>query len=109
MSDGAKPGFPAMSIEQAHALLTAPGTPLEVGEVVGHVVQGTRDAQDRLAGAPEVLLHLGALAQAELADVEHHHRLVPDLQGVVVRLEEVLGRDARAHRGVDGRSRYCAR
>ena len=32
MSDGAKPGFPAMSIEQAHALLTAPGTPLEVGE-----------------------------------------------------------------------------
>jgi long-chain acyl-CoA synthetase len=32
MSDGAKPGFPAMSIEQAHALLTAPGTMLEVGE-----------------------------------------------------------------------------
>ncbi len=32
MSDGAKPGFPAMSIEQAHKLLTAPGTPLEVGE-----------------------------------------------------------------------------
>lgn len=28
----AKPGFPAMSIEQAHALLTAPGTMLEVGE-----------------------------------------------------------------------------
>ena len=32
MNDGAKPAFPAMSIEQAHALLTAPGTPLEVGE-----------------------------------------------------------------------------
>jgi len=28
----AKPGFPAMSIEQAHALLTQPGTLLEVGE-----------------------------------------------------------------------------
>jgi len=32
MSDGAKPAFPAMSIEQAHKLLTAPGTMLEVGE-----------------------------------------------------------------------------
>ena len=32
MSDGAKPGFPALSIEHAHKLLTAPGTPLEVGE-----------------------------------------------------------------------------
>jgi long-chain acyl-CoA synthetase len=32
MSDGAKPGFPAMSIEQAHKLMTAPGTMLEVGE-----------------------------------------------------------------------------
>ena len=33
MSDAAaKPAFPAMSIEQAHALLTAPGTMLEVGE-----------------------------------------------------------------------------
>jgi long-chain acyl-CoA synthetase len=28
----AKPGFPAMSIEQAHALMTQPGTLLEVGE-----------------------------------------------------------------------------
>ncbi len=28
----AKPAFPAMSIEQAHALMTAPGTMLEVGE-----------------------------------------------------------------------------
>jgi long-chain acyl-CoA synthetase len=32
MSDGAKPAFPAMSIEHAHQLLTAPGTMLEVGE-----------------------------------------------------------------------------
>jgi long-chain acyl-CoA synthetase len=33
MTDAAaKPAFPAMSIEQAHALLTAPGTMLEVGE-----------------------------------------------------------------------------
>ncbi len=32
MTDGAKPAFPAMSIAQAHALLTAPGTLLEVGE-----------------------------------------------------------------------------
>jgi long-chain acyl-CoA synthetase len=33
MSDAAaKPAFPAMSIEQAHALLTQPGTPLEVGD-----------------------------------------------------------------------------
>jgi long-chain acyl-CoA synthetase len=33
MSDAAaKPAYPAMSIEQAHALLTAPGTMLEVGE-----------------------------------------------------------------------------
>lgn len=33
MSDAAAtPAFPAMSIEQAHALLTAPGTMLEVGE-----------------------------------------------------------------------------
>jgi steroid-24-oyl-CoA synthetase len=31
-ADGAKPGFPAMSIAQAHAMLTAPGTMLEVGE-----------------------------------------------------------------------------
>jgi long-chain acyl-CoA synthetase len=30
----AKPAFPAMSIEQAHALLTQPGTLLEVGEEV---------------------------------------------------------------------------
>jgi long-chain acyl-CoA synthetase len=32
MSDGAKPAFPAMSIEHAHQLLTAPGMMLEVGE-----------------------------------------------------------------------------
>jgi len=32
MTEAAKPSFPAMSIEQAHALLTAPGTMLEVGE-----------------------------------------------------------------------------
>jgi hypothetical protein len=33
MSDAAaKPAFPAMSIEQAHALLTQPGTLLETGE-----------------------------------------------------------------------------
>jgi long-chain acyl-CoA synthetase len=32
MTDGAKPAFPAMSIEQAHALLTQPGTLLELGE-----------------------------------------------------------------------------
>ncbi|MFZ2031708.1 MAG: class I adenylate-forming enzyme family protein [Vitreimonas sp.] len=31
-ADGAKAAFPAMSIEQAHALMTAPGTMLEVGE-----------------------------------------------------------------------------
>ncbi|MBS0386375.1 MAG: acyl--CoA ligase [Proteobacteria bacterium] len=31
-ADGAKPGFPAMSIAQAHAVLTAPGQMLEVGE-----------------------------------------------------------------------------
>ena len=28
------PGWPAMSIAQAHAMLTAPGTPLEMNEVV---------------------------------------------------------------------------
>ena len=28
------PGWPAMSIQQAHALLTAPGTPLEMDEIV---------------------------------------------------------------------------
>src|SRR5262245_18852278 len=39
MSDGAKPAFPAMSIEQAHKLLTAPGSPLEVGE---ETVRGIR-------------------------------------------------------------------
>jgi len=32
MTEAAKPSFPAMSIEQAHALMTAPGTMLEVGE-----------------------------------------------------------------------------
>ncbi|MBX3511387.1 MAG: acyl--CoA ligase [Hyphomonadaceae bacterium] len=32
MTDAAKPAFPAMSIEQAHALLTQPGTLLELGE-----------------------------------------------------------------------------
>jgi long-chain acyl-CoA synthetase len=31
-ADGATPAFPAMSIEQAHAMLTAPGSMLEVGE-----------------------------------------------------------------------------
>ncbi len=37
-ADGAKP-FPAMSIAQAHALLTQPGTPFEVGE---ETVRGVR-------------------------------------------------------------------
>lgn len=32
MTEAAKPAFPAMSIEQAHALLTQPGTLLELGE-----------------------------------------------------------------------------
>jgi long-chain acyl-CoA synthetase len=32
MTEGAKPAFPVMSIEQAHALLTQPGTLLEMGE-----------------------------------------------------------------------------
>jgi long-chain acyl-CoA synthetase len=35
MSEAAlPPGWPAMSIEQAHALLTAPGSPMETAEVV---------------------------------------------------------------------------
>jgi long-chain acyl-CoA synthetase len=38
MSDGAKP-FPAMSIEQAHALLTQPGSMFELGE---DVIRGVR-------------------------------------------------------------------
>ncbi len=38
-ADGAKPGFPAMSIEQAHAMLTAPGGMLEVGE---EIVRGVK-------------------------------------------------------------------
>src|SRR5215475_6188339 len=32
MNDAAKPAFPAMSMEQAHALLTQPGSMFEVGE-----------------------------------------------------------------------------
>ena len=39
MSDGASASFPAMSIEQAHALLAQPGSPLEVGEEVVHGVK----------------------------------------------------------------------
>ena len=72
--------------------------PLEVGEVVGHVVQRARDAQDLLAGAPEVVLDAGALLHRDLADVEEHHGLVADLERVVVALLVVLGRDVLVHR-----------
>jgi long-chain acyl-CoA synthetase len=34
MTTAPAPAWPAMSIAQAHALLTAPGTPLEMGEVI---------------------------------------------------------------------------
>src|SRR5262249_52001788 len=36
MTEAAKPAFPAMSIEQAHALITAPGSMFEVGEAEVH-------------------------------------------------------------------------
>jgi long-chain acyl-CoA synthetase len=59
MSDGAKPAFPAMSIEQAHKLLTAPGSPLEVGE---EAVRGIR--MKVWKNAPPTLREVYALGAA---------------------------------------------
>ncbi len=55
----AKPAFPAMSIEQAHALLTQPGTLLEVGE---EEVRGVR--MKVWKAAPPTLHAIFALAAA---------------------------------------------
>jgi long-chain acyl-CoA synthetase len=58
MTEAAKPAFPAMSIAQAHALLTQPGTPLEVGE---DTVRGIR--MKVWKNAPPTLREVYALAE----------------------------------------------
>ena len=58
MTEAAKPAFPAMSIAQAHALLTQPGTPLEVGE---ETVRGIR--MKVWKNAPPTLREVYALAE----------------------------------------------
>jgi len=55
----AKPGFPAMSIEQAHALLTQPGSMFEIGE---ETVRGVR--MKVWKNAPPTLRHVFDLAAA---------------------------------------------
>jgi len=58
MTDAAaKPGFPAMSIEQAHAILAAPGSMLEVGE---EEIRGIR--MKVWKNAPPTLRHIFELA-----------------------------------------------
>ena len=60
MSDvAAKPAFPAMSIAQAHALLAAPGSMLEVGE---ETIRGVK--MKVWKNAPPTLRHLFDLASA---------------------------------------------
>ncbi len=59
MTDAAKPGFPAMSIEQAHALLTQAGSMFEVGE---DTVGGVR--MKVWKNAPPTLRHVFELAAA---------------------------------------------
>jgi long-chain acyl-CoA synthetase len=59
MTDGASGGFPAMSIEQAHKLLTAPGSLLEVGEAE---VRGVR--MKVWKNAPPTLREVFALSAA---------------------------------------------
>ena len=49
MTDGAKPAFPAMSIEQAHALLGQPGSMFEVAEAE---VRGVRVTFQGYRAAP---------------------------------------------------------
>jgi long-chain acyl-CoA synthetase len=58
-ADGAKPAFPAMSIERAHALLTQPGTMFELGEAE---VRGVR--MKVWKNAPPTLREVFALAAA---------------------------------------------
>lgn len=58
MTDAAKPAYPAMSIEQAHALLTQPGSPLETGE---ETVRGIR--MKIWKNAPPTLREVYALAE----------------------------------------------
>lgn len=55
----AKPGFPAMSIEQAHALLTQPGSMFEIGE---ETIRGVR--MKVWKNAPPTLRHVFDLAAA---------------------------------------------
>jgi long-chain acyl-CoA synthetase len=55
----AKPGFPAMSIEQAHALLTQPGSMFEIGE---ETIRGVRTKIWK--NAPPTLRHIFDLAAA---------------------------------------------
>ena len=59
MNDAAKPGFPAMSIEQAHALLTQPGSMFETGE---ETIRGVRTKVWK--NAPPTLRHIFDLAAA---------------------------------------------
>ena len=54
-----KPAWPAMSIAQAHALLTQPGSPLEMGEAV------IRGVKTRIwKNAPPTIRHLLQIGRA---------------------------------------------
>jgi len=59
MNDAAKPGFPAMSIEQAHALLTQPGSMFEIGQ---ETIRGV--TMKVWKNAPPTLRHIFDLAAA---------------------------------------------
>ena len=66
---------------------------LEAFELVGDVGQVAHDLQDALARRPEELLDARPRLQIEDAEVERGDRFFLQLEGVVVRLLEVLPRD----------------
>jgi long-chain acyl-CoA synthetase len=92
MTEAAKPAFPAMSIEQAHALITAPGTMLEVGEadIRGVRVKIWKNAPPTLREVFAIAAAFGprdylvfederaSLAQFQAAAVKFAHQLVAD-------------------------------
>lgn len=62
MSSTLPPNFPVMSIAQAHALLTAPGSPLEIEEVE---IRGVR--LKTWKNAPKTLRDVFAMTEAHKA------------------------------------------
>src|SRR5262245_18581859 len=92
MTEAAKPAFPAMSIEQAHALITAPGTMLEVGEaeVRGVRMKVWRNAPPSLREVFQLAAAFGprdflvfederaSIAHFQAAAVKFAHQLIAD-------------------------------